>query len=237
MRVTPVSLAITSAASWGSGQTCGLLCNAPGAGAIANIPVALQVPLPLTIAVGFRPLAAPSVSCPIFGAFTGASARIYSLEYDSGGNFPALNVNGTNIAGATGLTAGTDYVLSATVASGTQTLYLNGKSIATGTVSFAPSYTGSQIYVGAVSAFASRTPNALVYWAAWWSGSLSAAQHATIGAHPSSIFQIFNNPIIKAALAAQGSATIPGGGIEFILWTYQNSTTAANYRRRRRMQG
>ena len=186
-----LSLPIT-AATWGSGLMGGLSCTSSTQGAQVTTPANLKLTGPMSIAVAFRLLSSPSGSNrQFFGAsFASTNTTPFNaviLGYRNVSSSLTMLVGTGNVSSSITPTVGADYVSSATISGTTGTLYVNGVQAASGAVS-APSYSASSILaIGANTAFGVN-PGILVYWAALWSRSLAATEHAAIGAAPSAIF-------------------------------------------------
>jgi hypothetical protein len=188
--ITGLPLVLGGGATWGSGLSAGLVCTTTGAGAAANVPAALQLLMPLTLAVGIRFVAASSTTCPVFG-LNNTSGRIYSLESNSSGPALDMDINGTIVSASPTAVAGTDYVQLATCAAGAQSLYINGISKGSSSVTFTPSYANSSVMIGAqgvAGEFASRTPNVIVYWCALWSRILAFSEIQSVSTNPWQLF-------------------------------------------------
>ena len=165
----------------------------PGHGALP----ALRFGLPGSIALGFRPLAAPGNNNAMLFGTTYAStltSPYYGMAFQYGNSL-------TNVALEVGLSGslvpinssaavayGQDCVLSASVASGSQLLYQNGFQAAAGTSAGTLGYGSNPWIVVGNSSLFNRNPNILAYWGAMWNRTLAPAEHAALA---NNIWQIF----------------------------------------------
>jgi hypothetical protein len=181
--VNNVALGVVSGTPWSSGLTTGLLCTSNGTGAQANLPTALQLQPPITLAVGFRFIASPAVSSPAFGIYNG-NTRELALEVNVTGPELILETSAGNLLNAP-LTLATDYVAVLTTTSGNSNLYLNGVFKANAATAYTVTYTSPSITIGNTGFQSSgRNPGSLIYFSAMWNRFLSAGEIADVSANP-----------------------------------------------------
>lgn len=221
-----VALTVSSAASWSSGATLGLLCAASNAGATGPLPASAQIQPPCTLATSFRLVATPANIIPIFGTAQSSSSltRVISIEMNDSSVSFFLNAEG-GFSG-TAATVGTDNTAALSISSaGIASVYLNGKLI--NTYSGYTSLTwgsSSPVAIFGGQAFAiNRNLEGLIYWGGFWSRALSQTEVQALGVNP---WQIFG--LDRRMLAITRHATSGGGGL--IVNPYQRGTYA--YRRR-----
>ena len=205
-------------ATWGSAAMPGLTCTAGQSGASAILPAYAQLGWPLTIACAFRVVGTPDTNAaswgilyyggPPYNVIQGSYNPNWAINYNAGGTQQKLT-------SSTAAVAGSDVVLSATITATAQTLYLNGALIASSAIARAnPTYTvGSAIQIGYPSSF-SYNPNMIFYWGGVWAGVFPTSWHASIGANPNAIWQIFQ-PMAGPAWFGQ-----PAAGPSFLPWLY-----------------
>lgn len=212
-----LSLPVT-AATWGSGSMLGLSCASSTARAQVATPDWLKLPGPCTIAVAMQPFGLPAGNCSYFGTTytTASTSPFYGVTIGSASATltPKLFYNSsggpTSIASSAAMTAGQDAVVSASLQPNSQSLYLGGQPVGTSVATGSILYSSSLLAFGAVTSFA-RNPNALFYWGALWNRTLSAAEHAAIGASPAAIFGLLHGTprhrwLMNAAAVATAKA-------------------------------
>ncbi|MGP0065041.1 MAG: hypothetical protein ACLQGP_15770 [Isosphaeraceae bacterium] len=188
-----------SGASWSSGSQSGLLLTANNSGATTTkLPQSLQGGWPITVACGFRQLATPANSAVLFGTSyeTVASSPYFGWVlgyYGVSGVKLAWNSAGTagTINGSSLPATGADAVLSATITSTAQSVYLNGVPYCSGSSSLSnPTYQSTaQLFIGIEPGTTNRPPGTLMYWCGAWSRALQPAEHITLARNPWQIFE------------------------------------------------
>ncbi len=203
----------------------GLVCNGNGQGAFIILPESLQVPLPLSIAVGFGPLGpASATSAPIAGLSLGPDGGNGGNSLQIGINSSAMTVATTS--NTTGIsttffpkppTSG-NHVISASGDPVISSMYLNGignvarwSSVPGGGFTYAAN---SILQIGCGgSFFFTRNSNMIFYWVAIWNRILTTTEHAIIGTNTNAIWQIFKprfDPTLVRASQSQTTITYPG---------------------------
>ena len=153
---------------------------------------------------------APAAGPTIFGIqYQAAGGSPYTVLEAAIGGSRALqfyyNSSGTEEASATfTLAASTDYVVSVTVLSGSQNLYVNGVNVQSLTAAASnPHWTSTSRFL--VGGNAGSTTNCMTYWAAAWNRALSAAEHAAV---TQNIWQIFRPVWPVGILANQATPAV-----------------------------
>lgn len=189
--VSGSNLVTASATPWSSGLTSGLLCTTDGTGVQGNLPASLQIQPPLTMAIGFRLVSTPVVSCPALGIYVGGtSTRTLALETGSTLTINFVTATGTLLAKS--LSLGTDYVAVVTAVSGNSSLYVNDVLAQNSASTYTVSYSSPTIQIGGVSfAGGVRNPGSLIYWTAIWNRFLAPVEIKQVSANP---WQIFHPP-------------------------------------------
>ena len=223
--VSGSNLVTASATPWSSGLTSGLLCTTDGTGVQGNLPASLQIQPPLTMAIGFRLVSTPVVSCPALGIYVGGtSTRTLALETGSTLTINFVTATGTLLAKS--LSLGTDYVAVVTAVSGNSSLYVNAVLAQNSASTYTVSYSSPTIQIGGVSfAGGVRNPGSLIYWTAIWNRFLAPVEIKQVSANP---WQIFHPP------PATLSIWYPSGGAPPVTYDFSgpssvyvgNATTA-----------
>jgi hypothetical protein len=197
-----------TAASWAVGATSGLSFTAATQYAQVATPGYLQLPGPMSIAVGYRVLSTSASNAPYFGTSYAATNVSPFNGVNIGMRFNgaiALFYNGSTASG-TVPTVGVDYVSSGSVSSAAAVLYTNGVQAGTAAGAAVTYSASSLLAIGANTAFA-RNPAVLVYWAALWNRALSATEHARLGGDVNAIWRIFapQRDVIRSYLTTAGT--------------------------------
>jgi hypothetical protein len=219
--VSGTTLALAGSAAWGAASQSAL--QVIGAGAAQVIaPASLQLAGPMTIAVGWHYASQQSNQGGLFGlSYTNSNTSpYYAAGFRLAGSFTAYNLyhdigGSLRTVGATAAIAtGNDYVFSASLASGLQSIYTNGVAGGSSAYSGSITYgTNSYLYIGNCNTvFGAYGTGGLVYWAAIWARTLSAAEHAAIGAGPNAIWAIIRRTPVFAVGGAPSFAGSASGG-------------------------
>jgi hypothetical protein len=185
---------------WGVGSQTGIACTAAKEGFQAAVPSWLQLKFPVSGAFALRPLGIITNNANMFGvnfnaAYSGGSncyqvssgtSTGWNLNYNSAGSVKELISSVIPVIGI-------DAVLSFVLTSTFQTLYLNGRVIASSSNGISNPTFGSPalLQFGVTIGTASYNTNALFYWGALWNSALPASAHAAIGSNPNAIWRIF----------------------------------------------
>ena len=205
------TLGIAAGTTFAAASAMGLLCDGNGEGAAGTIPAALQLGPPLSVAIGFRFVANPSAAgTPLGGLYldNGTNNRILAIESNTPATIQAGYAGTAFFSPAMAATVGVDYVVSASIANGAQAMSINGASRYAAANAIGTTWSPtSRLVIGANHPFfATRNPNVIVYWLAWWGRALAAAEHAAIGASINAIWPIMAPGPLRspASLVAAG---------------------------------
>jgi hypothetical protein len=215
--VSGTTLSLANNAVWGTGSQ--IVMNAVSVGSAQTVaPPSLQLPGPMTIAVGWHYASQQSNQGGLFGLSyaNSNSSPYYAAGFRLGGSYTQYNlyhdIGGPlrTLTSTAAIATGNDYVTSASLASGLQTVYTNG--VPSGSNAYAGSITygtNPYLYIGNCSTvYGNYATGAIFYWAAIWARTLSASEHAAIAQNVWQIYeprrlQTYYGPI--AALGAPSS--------------------------------
>lgn len=178
---------------WGAGPSGpGVLCQVSGSTPhfSGSLPVSLQVPLPVTIAAGLRPLGAPGGQI-LWGCDTAVDCWVLKNDPSTGQWRLGTNTGGTQTDWVSGVSLapsiGQDVVAAGEFTTSGYKLYLNGQLAASQVTTLGPiSYPNpTALSVGAPAA----NQNTLLYWAAAWNRTLLPSEHAALAANPWQVFR------------------------------------------------
>jgi hypothetical protein len=185
----------------------------------ATVPTFLQLPLPLTLAVGLNfDRNSSGGTVPIFSIFSTNSTNVRLVSLEINAATQQIEMGGVNSFTASTMTAGKDYVYSSSFATGNIKTYTNGIQSATNATAFALTWTAtSTLSIGYQPGLTARALGSAIYWATWWNRYLSPAEHALIGSSVNSIWQIMQPPQAYWLMDAAAAAFKP-------YWTAQQPT-------------
>ncbi len=187
--VTQTALTLAGGAAWGGGGTQpGIVCTANNARAQGTWPTNHEPNWPITIACAFYQIGTESGGSPYFGIWPSPLGI-----YVSGAGYYGVYPNQTSaVNSAQTPTVGKEFVISATVYSTSQAVYVNGVLSGTGSLSLAAaSYSSSNVAFGDTTSFSGRNPNAVLYWGGVWAAGRDAGWHRMIGSSPKAIYDMF----------------------------------------------
>jgi hypothetical protein len=203
----------------------GLSCVGTNAGTSATIPPSMQVPWPVTAAIGLRQLAVPTANETLVGAtYNNANTSPYWAwaAYVKGGSQSLIFEWNAGVGGSYAsyqttysLPIGAPIVLGllwsparlAIYAGGTLVYQTSSQSASFGSSAQYSATSLFQLGNNGQSAWNSGNASDLVMsWGAWWSRSLSAAEHARLAADPWQLLAA-DDP---AASLARGPSIAPG---------------------------
>ncbi len=217
--VSGMPLTLAGGASWAAtSKGSGISCVGNNARAQATWPTGQEWAFPLTFAVAFHQVGAPSGSPPYL------SLAPEPLVVLNGGGANGMGIYpNDNVSWWSGFVPanGSDSVFAATVNKTTQPMYANGLARTAGTGTYGTTnYSSTNIAFGDSSSYSGRNPNAIIYWGGIWRLSPPAAWAEEITADVNAIWDIFQSPI--SYFLFQSGLSITESGLP----TYQTSGTA-----------